>query len=64
MSLKKLPPVLSIQLKRFEHTNQASKIDTHVRVPMELDMTPFTLDSIKQRTKEGERFPFDPIMYD
>ncbi|RKO83574.1 hypothetical protein BDK51DRAFT_22687, partial [Blyttiomyces helicus] len=42
LSIKKLPPVLSIQLKRFEHTAQASKIESIVRIPAELDMTPYT----------------------
>ncbi|KAH6583712.1 hypothetical protein BASA50_010139 [Batrachochytrium salamandrivorans] len=52
LSMKHLPPVLAIQLKRFEHTTTAStKIDTLVKVPSELDMTPHTTRSIKLRTK-------------
>ncbi|ORY03622.1 cysteine proteinase [Basidiobolus meristosporus CBS 931.73] len=42
LSFKALPPVLSIQLKRFEHTSSASKIESLIRIPYELDMTPFT----------------------
>ncbi|KAJ3350727.1 hypothetical protein HDU83_009455 [Entophlyctis luteolus] len=49
VTIKSLPPILSIQLKRFEHSGQGSKIDTHVRVPSELDMTPFTTQSMKAR---------------
>ena len=38
LHLKKLPPVLSIQLKRFEHFGVSSKIDYHIDVPHILDM--------------------------
>ncbi|GAA5973211.1 hypothetical protein JCM11641_006327 [Rhodosporidiobolus odoratus] len=41
LSLKTLPNVLCIQFKRFEHMSQASKIDTPVRYPLKLDMSPF-----------------------
>ncbi|KAJ8328473.1 hypothetical protein QVD99_006188 [Batrachochytrium dendrobatidis] len=52
LSMKHLPPVLAIQLKRFEHTATAStKIDTFVRVPSELDMTPHTTRAVKLRAK-------------
>ncbi|KAI9008029.1 hypothetical protein BC832DRAFT_591282 [Gaertneriomyces semiglobifer] len=54
MSVKKLPPVLSIQLKRFEHSaksSSSSKIDAIVKVPAELDMTPYTTRAIKLRNK-------------
>jgi ubiquitin carboxyl-terminal hydrolase 22/27/51 len=36
--LNKLPPVLSIQLKRFEHFGVSSKIDYHINIPMVLDV--------------------------
>ncbi|KAJ3299130.1 hypothetical protein HK104_010003 [Borealophlyctis nickersoniae] len=59
LSLKRLPPVLSFQLKRFEHSTQAqSKIETIVRVPAELDMTPYTTRSVKHRNimaRSGKR---------
>ncbi|KAF8468917.1 hypothetical protein BDZ91DRAFT_656190 [Kalaharituber pfeilii] len=43
LTVKRLPPVLCIQLKRFEHSAYgSSKIDTRVRFPIQLDMTPFT----------------------
>ncbi|TPX72993.1 hypothetical protein SpCBS45565_g00311 [Spizellomyces sp. 'palustris'] len=54
ISIKKLPPVLSIQLKRFEHSaksSSSSKIETIVRVPAELDMTPYTTRAMKLRHK-------------
>ncbi|KAI9636491.1 uncharacterized protein MKK02DRAFT_37170 [Dioszegia hungarica] len=39
--LKKLPPVLSFQLKRFAHNATSTKIETPVRFPSHLDMRPF-----------------------
>ena len=57
LSFKQLPPVLSIQLKRFEHTStSSSKIETRVKVPMVLDMTSYMTRSVKVRgilTKSG-----------
>ncbi|KAJ3019288.1 Ubiquitin carboxyl-terminal hydrolase 22 [Thoreauomyces humboldtii] len=53
ISVKLLPPILSIQLKRFEHSakNQSSKIETVVKVPADLDMTPYTTRAIKLRSR-------------
>ncbi|EPB89263.1 hypothetical protein HMPREF1544_03887 [Mucor circinelloides 1006PhL] len=43
LSIKRIPPVLSIQLKRFEHgTTSTSKIETKIKFPAELDLTPYT----------------------
>ncbi|KAJ2352099.1 hypothetical protein GGF43_003844 [Coemansia sp. RSA 2618] len=43
LCLKELPPVLTFQLKRFNHDRPAgSKIDTFVRLPLAIDMTPYT----------------------
>ncbi|RKP27197.1 hypothetical protein SYNPS1DRAFT_13043, partial [Syncephalis pseudoplumigaleata] len=42
MSIRRLPPVLSFQFKRFEHSQNASKIESHIRFPEVLDMTQFT----------------------
>ncbi|KAJ3125075.1 hypothetical protein HK100_011007 [Physocladia obscura] len=53
VTIKNLPPVLSIQLKRFEHSGQGSKVDTHVRIPSELDMTPFTTHSVQARMEKN-----------
>ncbi|KAJ3148251.1 Ubiquitin carboxyl-terminal hydrolase 22 [Geranomyces variabilis] len=61
ISVKKLPAILSIQLKRFEHSQKASsKIETAVKIPAELDMTPYTTRAIKLRsllrpTSSGQR---------
>lgn len=45
-SIKCLPNILSIQLKRFEYKqgrgDRASKIDTTVRFPLKLNMLPYT----------------------
>lgn len=41
--IKKLPPVLSFQLKRFGHHNAlATKVESAVRFPSVLDMRPYT----------------------
>ncbi|RCH79525.1 hypothetical protein CU098_007098, partial [Rhizopus stolonifer] len=42
LSIKRIPPVLSIQLKRFEHGTSTSKIETKIKFPIELDLTPYT----------------------
>lgn len=41
LSIKKLPPVLSFQLKRFAHGATSSKVETPVRFPSHLDMRPY-----------------------
>ncbi|KAL7421461.1 hypothetical protein Q5752_004348 [Cryptotrichosporon argae] len=45
LSIRKLPPVLSFQLKRFAHNATSSKIEAHVRFPSRLDMRPFVSDA-------------------
>lgn len=45
LRLKKLPPVLSIQLKRFEHIGVSSKIDYLVDIPSILDIKDYVSDS-------------------
>ncbi|KAJ1033658.1 hypothetical protein NDA13_001644 [Ustilago tritici] len=50
LSLYRLPPVLCIQLKRFEHTSSAAKIDTKVRFPLVLDLRQFSTAEIRQAT--------------
>lgn len=42
LSIKRLPSVLAIQLKRFSHTGSSSKIETHVKFPLVLDMNQYT----------------------
>nr|XP_019047792.1 ubiquitin carboxyl-terminal hydrolase 22/27/51 [Kwoniella bestiolae CBS 10118]OCF26722.1 ubiquitin carboxyl-terminal hydrolase 22/27/51 [Kwoniella bestiolae CBS 10118] len=42
LTIKKLAPVLSFQLKRFAHmTTASSKIESHVRFPSTLNMRPY-----------------------
>ncbi|KAI8059576.1 hypothetical protein BC940DRAFT_313446 [Gongronella butleri] len=45
LSIKQLPSVLSFQLKRFEHSASASKIDSKIKFPVDLDMTMYTTDA-------------------
>lgn len=48
LSIKRIPPVLSIQLKRFEHgTSSTSKIETKIKLPVDLDLTPYTASKRK-----------------
>lgn len=47
LSLRRLPPVLCIQLKRFEHTATSSyKIETKVKFPIKLDVREFVTPSV------------------
>ncbi|KAJ1739919.1 hypothetical protein LPJ78_005013 [Coemansia sp. RSA 989] len=49
LCLKELPPVLTFQLKRFGHgkaTQPRSKIDSFVRLPLAIDMTPYTASAM------------------
>ncbi|KAG8832639.1 Vacuolar morphogenesis protein 6 [Serendipita sp. 399] len=56
LSIKKLPPVLCIQLKRFEHKSSATKIDTPVQFPGILNMAPYTTAVIgMQRHKAKDK---------
>ncbi|KAI8973886.1 hypothetical protein BDB01DRAFT_807992 [Pilobolus umbonatus] len=47
LSIKSIPPVLSIQLKRFEHGTSTNKIETKIKFPMDLDLTPYTCSKRK-----------------
>ncbi|KAF2835971.1 ubiquitin carboxyl-terminal hydrolase 2 [Patellaria atrata CBS 101060] len=42
LSIRRLPPVLSIHLKRFEHAKTATKLNTKLSFPIHLDMHPYT----------------------
>ncbi|KAF2000480.1 ubiquitin carboxyl-terminal hydrolase-like protein 22 [Amniculicola lignicola CBS 123094] len=43
LSIKQLPPVLPIHLKRFEHTKStSSKIETRVSFPVKIDLYPYS----------------------
>ncbi|KAL2264004.1 hypothetical protein VTK26DRAFT_3559 [Humicola hyalothermophila] len=56
-SIKRLPNVLSIQLKRFEYkqgrNERAAKIDTPVQFPLELNMLPYTSRARNQDVREN-----------
>lgn len=55
LSIRKLPPVLSFQFKRFEHKGNdkspARKIDTSIKFPVSLNMAPYTTLSMKDMEK-------------
>ncbi|KAF7344818.1 Ubiquitin carboxyl-terminal hydrolase [Mycena venus] len=60
LSIRKLPPVLSFQFKRFEHKvdkSSAHKIDTRIRFPATFDMAPFTTLVMKEAEKENSNGP-------
>ncbi|KAH3667445.1 hypothetical protein OGAPHI_003094 [Ogataea philodendri] len=47
LMVKKLPPTLGIQLKRFEHLATSTKVDTYVQIPLLLDMNKYVLPDKK-----------------
>ncbi|KAI5454455.1 hypothetical protein NCC49_004507 [Naganishia albida] len=50
LSFKQLPTTLAIQLKRFEqNSSNLSKVETMVTFPTELDMRPYTHDSLDEQ---------------
>ncbi|KAJ5905164.1 uncharacterized protein N7473_002080 [Penicillium subrubescens] len=59
LQINKLPSILCMQLKRYEH-NQASseKMDGHIDFPLTLNMLPFTVK------KDKERVDTSKYMYD
>ncbi|KAA6409092.1 MAG: ubiquitin carboxyl-terminal hydrolase 2 [Lasallia pustulata] len=59
VTIKKLPPSLCIQLKRFAHTKtNASKLETKLNYPLHLDMTPYTTTAAAApRTPPAPRAP-------
>ncbi|KAF2641347.1 ubiquitin carboxyl-terminal hydrolase-like protein 22 [Massarina eburnea CBS 473.64] len=55
LSIKRLPPVLSIHLKRFEHTKStSSKIETKVSFPLMLDLYPYTTEFRSMQPKASK----------
>jgi ubiquitin carboxyl-terminal hydrolase 22/27/51 len=58
LSIRKLPPVLSFQFKRFEHkTNDKSlarKIDAAIRFPASVNMAPYTSLAMKNANSTGK----------
>ncbi|KAJ7503328.1 hypothetical protein B0H11DRAFT_1975258 [Mycena galericulata] len=72
LSIKKLPPVLSFQFKRFEHKtadkSSARKIDAQIRFPATVNMAPFTTLVMKNSEKENSSpvfsYPGPAAMYE
>ncbi|EOD45051.1 putative ubiquitin carboxyl-terminal hydrolase protein [Neofusicoccum parvum UCRNP2] len=75
LSIKKLPPVLPIHLKRFETSKSTStKLETKIAFPMSLDLYPYTTrarttntsskDSSANGTKESKALPTPTCMYE
>ncbi|MCJ1250273.1 hypothetical protein MMC30_007499 [Trapelia coarctata] len=69
ITLKRLPPTMCIQLKRWEHRGKnAQKLDTKVNFPLQLDMTPYTARTHRKKQKalaqglpsQGPYSPFTP----
>ncbi|KAF8932162.1 hypothetical protein BGZ58_007204 [Dissophora ornata] len=54
LSIKIIPPVLSFQLKRFEHSMGASKIETKIKFPAQLDMTQYTTSARKLKKSKQD----------
>lgn len=57
LSLRRLPPVLCIQLKRFEHhlmgSGWSSKVEARVRFPVRLDVREFVTPSVLESGERG-----------
>ncbi|KAJ2462660.1 hypothetical protein GGI02_005413, partial [Coemansia sp. RSA 2322] len=51
LSLRELPPVLTFQLKRFTTASPPAKVDRVVRLPLHIDMTPFTAAARKKSVR-------------
>ncbi|KIJ62909.1 hypothetical protein HYDPIDRAFT_93550 [Hydnomerulius pinastri MD-312] len=69
LSIRKLPPVLSFQFKRFEHKTVSkavpNKIDTAVRFPASINMAEFTTLVVTSSGKDGEpSYPGPEAMYE
>lgn len=56
LRLLRLPPVLSIQLKRFEHIGISSKIDYHINVPPVLDVKNYISNLFRDQITTYELF--------
>ncbi|KAF9681333.1 hypothetical protein SADUNF_Sadunf06G0215100 [Salix dunnii] len=62
MSIKRLPLVLSLHIKRFEHSSlrrTSRKIDWHLKFPFSLDMTPYLSPSIVRNRFGNRIFGFE-----
>jgi ubiquitin carboxyl-terminal hydrolase 22/27/51 len=62
LTIKKLPPAMCIQLKRYEHNIvNAKKLTIRCNFPLQLDMTPYTTAAFKQAQKYQKHNPNNSI---
>lgn len=57
LSLARLPPVVPIHLKRFSHSkslSQSSKVETKIRFPFAVDLTPYSTASSSKSKENGK----------
>lgn len=62
MSIRKLPLVLCLHIKRFEHSyirKMSRKIDRHLQFPFSLDMTPYLSSSVVRKRFGNRIFAFE-----
>lgn len=62
MSIRRLPLVLCLHIKRFEHSavrKMSRKIDRHLQFPFSLDMTPYLSSSIVRKRFGNRIFAFE-----
>lgn len=62
MSIRKLPLVLCLHVKRFEHSlvrKASRKIDRHLQFPFSLDMTPYVSSSVVRKRFGNRIFAFE-----
>lgn len=58
LSLSRLPPVVSIHLKRFSHSRtlkESTKVDTRIRFPFVLDLKPYLSRSVRKAASNGTK---------
>lgn len=67
LSIRKLPPVLSFQFKRFEHPtadkSSARKVEAPVRFPASLNMVEFTTHAVKASSPGPKAKPGADALY-
>ena len=54
LSMRRLPCVLSLHLKRFEHSKEAVKIDSFISFPLQLNMLPY-LSAVRGNQTSAEQ---------
>lgn len=62
MSIRRLPSVLCLHIKRFEHSSirkMSRKIDRHLQFPFSLDMSPYLSSSIVRKRFGNRIFSFE-----